>query len=126
LYYYSEVSAEVSITSHRQKFIVSATHPTNNVGINCWFHFCDIDGSGNLLEFKSDECEYALAQLANELLPGAMTILEKHDIDTPERQFFTDFMCAATTGFYSIGNSQDKEYYHPAREWLQSVASEQT
>jgi len=125
LYYYSEVSAEVSITSSDGQFSVIADHPTDTVGIDCWFHFVDYETDTNVIERTSDELELAMADVADELSPGGMGILEHHDVDNTRMQFFTDFMCAATTGVYSIYGDRDNEYYHPAGEWLYSIASKE-
>lgn len=96
IYYFSEVSVDLTLT---EGYELAATHPTEGVGIDCWFHFGGNEPNCDPLVYTGDSIIDVLAMMAGRLFPGASPILEQKTLSSnPRESFFTAFLIAFRFG----------------------------
>lgn len=117
--YFSEVSAIIRVFEDGTGFRIEATHPSDNVSINCWFHFSDESVDGDILVVEDTSLVSALAEVADTLYPGAKVIMDNMDIDDTREQFFSDFFISfCMRKYYPASPNYPDDMKHPSGRWL--------
>lgn len=109
--YFSEVTALVTVGHKSGTVYGEATHPMDDVSIECWFHFQHTTKSSPASEVVSVKEQVSdhdserkailtvLDRLADELYPGVEALLQRDDsVENLRERFYTDFMYAFITG----------------------------
>jgi len=101
IYYWSEVSATITVRKVGKAYIFEAYHPKPYVSIGDWFHFSDKEYNEYKVRVSAPDILDCLNELGEKLYPGAEQVLKDlWGIEDTRERFFTHLFIAFCYGGY--------------------------
>jgi len=104
IYYWSEVSATITVRKVGKTYIFEAYHPKPYVSIGDWFHFSDKEYNEYKMRVSGPDILDCLNELGEELYRGAERVLkDQWAVENTKERFFTHLFIAFCYGGYYPG-----------------------